>query len=248
MLRIDPHLAVFRPAPDRIAVGAQDPVAVLDADPPTLRAIAAMTRGVLPQELEQLIGQSHAQALLNTLAPALIEASPVVPVLVRGRMQLAEQLHRAARDAGHPAGEGSVIVPVAAWRMPDAETDRLLAAGAAHLPVVVGDAWVQVGPYVAAGGGCTQCSARLDPPVLPAHLAPAPTQIALAQCIVTVLDALRRAGEGELQDGWATRIRQRDGVVSAVRRRRPCQHLRALQPVLDPSAEERSRRGSAKAA
>lgn len=223
MLRLDRHLAVFRTAPERIAIGAQQRVAELDADPPTLRGIAALTRGVLPRELAQLIGDEPARALLEAVGPALTTAAPAVPVLVRGRIRLAEQVHRAARDSGHAAGEGALIVPVAPWRLPMAERERLLAAGAAHLPVVAGDAWVQVGPFVPEGGGCPRCATATDVAVLPAHLTPAPTPIAAAQTVVTVLEALRRAGEGELPAGWCARIRQRDGVVSAVRRR-PCRH------------------------
>lgn len=228
MLRLDPHLAVFRSTPERIVIGAQQPVAVLDADPPTLRAIAAMTRGVLPQELEQLVGDAYAHSLLTQLAPALVDATPAVPVLVRGRIRLSEQLHRAVRDSGHRAGSDAIIVPVAPWRMPAAETERLLSSGAAHLPVVLGDAWVQVGPYVGAGGGCVQCAPR-DGTLLPAHLMPEAGPITAAQTVVTVLDALGRAGAGALPEGWAVQIRQRDGAVSALRRRRPCQHQRGRQ-------------------
>ncbi|WP_347756738.1 hypothetical protein [Agrococcus sp. ProA11] len=242
MLRLDPHLAVFRRTPDRIAIGAQAPVAELDADPPTLRAIAALTRGVLPRELAQLVGDDAARTLLATIAPAVLDEPPAIPTLVRGRVPLAERLHRAARDSGHPAGNDGVIVPVAPWRLPDAEVARLRGAGTAHLPVIVGDAWLQVGPFVPAGGACTRCAPKQSP-VLPAHLTPAASPIAAAQCVVTVLDALRRASDDALPAGWAVRIRQRDGTVSALRRR-PCPHLGA-RPARGAA---RSRPGIAKAA
>ncbi|MCH1882633.1 hypothetical protein [Agrococcus sp. ARC_14] len=250
MLRLDPHLAVFRTSPDRIAIGAQQPVAQLDADAPTLRAIAALTRGVLPRELGQLIGEVPAQTLLEVLEPAIVEAVAPVATLVRGRIPLAEQLHRAARAAGHPTrvdGEG-VIVPVAPWRLPARELERLLDAGDAHLPVVVGDAWLQVGPFVPSGGGCAQCARPAGDPLLPGHLTPVASPIAASQAVVTLLEALRRASEGALSAGWAVRIRQRDGAVSAVRRRR-CSH-RAAQGSAARSrpAAERSRRGTATAA
>lgn len=243
MLRLDPHLAVFRSTPDRIAIGAQEPVAELDADAPTLRAIAALTRGVLPRELEQLIGDGPARVLLSTLESAVIDAPPAIPTLVRGRIQLAERLHRAARDSGHPAGDDGLIVPVAPWRLPDAESERLRRSGAAQLPVVVGDAWLQVGPFVPAGGSCTQCPPPKQGPLLPAHLTPGASPIAAAQCVVTVLDALRRASDDALPAGWAVRIRQRDGAVSALRRR-ACSHLGA-RPARGVA---RSRPGIAKAA
>lgn len=228
MLRLDPHLAVFRTAPDRIAIGAQQPVAELDADEPTLLGIAALTRGVVRRELEHLLGEEPAAALLRAVEPALEEPPPAVAVRVRGRIPLAGELHRAARRAGLPAGDG-LIVPVAPWRLPDAELERLLDAGVAHLPVVVGDVWVQVGPFVPAGG-CPRC-ARQDGPgqhatvLLPGHLTPTPSAIAAAQTIVTVLGAIRRAGDEALPPGWAARIRQRDAAVSAVRRSRArCSH------------------------
>ncbi len=245
MLRLDPHLAVFRIAPDRIAIGAQQPVAVLDADPPTLCALAALTRGVLRQELDQLIGAAAAAALLAALAPALVDEAPRVPLLVRGRVPLAARLHRAARETGHPASGEGVVVPVAPWRLPDAETARLLAAGVAHLPVVVGDAWLQIGPFVPRGSGCARCGPP-PAPVLPAHLTPTPTPIAAAQAVAAVLSALERAGEGSLPEGWAVRVAQRDGAVSAVRRRRACAH-----PPTAPSGgreEARAPRGTARAA
>lgn len=246
MLRLDPHLAVFRTAPDRIAIGAQQPVAELDADPPTLHAIAALTRGVLPRELEQLVGEEQAQSLLAVMQPALVDAVPATPVLVRGRIRLAGHLHRAVRDSGHPAGDDGIVVPVAPWRLPVMETERLLGSGVAHLPVVVGDAWVQVGPFVPRGDGCVQCPPSTDLAMLPAHQTPEPSPIAAARAVVTVLDALRRASEGALPSGWAARIGQRDGAVSALRRRRPCQHLRDRQAGL-PQQRRRGRSAAAPA-
>jgi hypothetical protein len=227
MLRLDPHLAVFRTSPDRIAIGAQQPVAELDADPPTLQALAALARGVLPIELAQLLGDEPAQALLDAVGPALVAPGPAIPVIVRGRIRLAEQLHRAARDAGHPAGDGGVVVPVAPWRLPPAEQQRLRDAGVAHLPVTIGDAWVQVGPFEPAGG-CDRCGGLVDAALLPAHLSPVPSPIAAAQTVVTVLEALRRAGAGALPDRWGVRIAQRDGAVSALRRR-ACPHRAAAR-------------------
>lgn len=231
MLRLDPNLAVFRSSPDRIVIGAQQPLAELDADEPTLRGIAALSRGVVRRELEHLLGDEPAAALLDAVAPALQLAPGLLPVLVRGRIPLAAALHRAARQAGHPRPLGSrppgdaLVVPVAAWRLPDAESQRLLAAGDAHLPVVVGDVWVQVGPFVPAGAGCPLCPAPEQPLLLPGHLTPAPSAIAGAQAVVTVLGALRRASDGTLPPGWAARIRQRDAAVSAVRRSRArCPH------------------------
>ncbi|WP_072313875.1 hypothetical protein [Agrococcus sp. Marseille-P2731] len=243
MLRLDPHLAVFRSSPDRIAIGAQERIADLDADAPNLRAIAALTRGVLPRELAQLIGEEQAQALLATIDAAVVDEQPRLPVVVRGRIRLAEQLHRSVRDAGHRAGE-DVVLPVAPWRLPVGEVERLLVSGAAHLPVVVGDAWLQIGPYVPAGGGCARCAITGDDTLLPAHLTPEASPVAAAQAVATVLGALRRASEGALPAGWGARIRQRDGAVSALRRRRPCSHLG--DPRL-PEAE-RSRPGTAMAA
>ena len=225
MLRLDPHLAVFRTSPDRIAVGAQQPIAELEADEPTLRGIALLTRGVLRRELEQLLGDEAAAALVDALGPALAVPVPAVPARVRGRIPLALELHRALSSAGHRADDAAVVVPVAPWRLPHAERDRLFAAGTAQLPVIVGDAWVQVGPFLPAGGGCAEC-APADEALMPAHLTPVPTPAAAAQTVVTVLDALRRLGDGDLPTGWGARIRQRDGAVSAVRRARPrrCAH------------------------
>lgn len=224
MLRLDPHLAVFRSAPDRVTVGAQQPVAELPADDPTLRGLALLTRGVVRRELEHVLGDEPAAALLEALAPALDPMPPAVPTLVRGRIPLALELHRALDRAGHRVADGALVLPVAPWRLPHRERDRLVESGAAHLPVTVGDAWVQVGPFVPAGGGCVECAAD-DESLLPAHLAPVPSAIAAAQTVVTVLGALRRLGEGALPAGWGARVRQRDGAVSALRRaRRACRH------------------------
>lgn len=219
MLRLDPHVAVFRTAPDRIAIGAQQRIADLDADPTTLRGIAALTRGVLPRELAHLVGEEACEALVQALSPAFGPTVPAVAIRVRGRIPLALELHRAARASGHPGGDDGVVIPVAPWRLPVAERERLAAAAGAQLPVVVGDAWVQVGPFVAAGHGCARRGRPEPEPLVPAHLPPGMSPIAAAQAIVSVLDALRRIGEGALPCGWAVRIRQRDGGVSAVRRR-----------------------------
>lgn len=237
MLRLDPNLAVFRTSPDRIAIGAQAPVASLPADLLTLRALAALTRGVLRPELEQLIGVEEAAGLLATIAPALARTEPHPRVTVRGRIRLATEVHRAARAAGHAAGD-DVLVPVAPWRLPDAELAHLVAQEAAWLPVTVGDAWVQVGPFVPAGAGCDRCWQAAPGTILPAHLVPEASPAAAAQTVVTVLQALARHGEGSLPEGWAVRIRQGDAAVSAVRRRR-CGHAEAAV---------RARRGTAMAA
>ena len=82
MLRLDPHLAVFRSAPDRIVIDAQQPVVELDADESTLRGIAALTRGVVRRELEHLLGDDPAAELLEAVEPALQLAPPLLPVLV----------------------------------------------------------------------------------------------------------------------------------------------------------------------
>ncbi|MET4099688.1 hypothetical protein ABIB37_001925 [Agrococcus sp. UYP10] len=230
MLRLDPHLAVFRSAPDRIAIGAQQPVAELDADDPTLLGIAALTRGVVRRELEHLLGDEPAAVLLRAVGPALEPAPPTLGVRVRGRIPLADALHRAARLSGHPARDDGLVLPVAAWRLPDAELERLAASRLAHLPVVVGDVWVQVGPFVPAGAGCAHCArqdaTRLDgDALLPGHLTPVPSPIAAAQTVVTVLGALRRAADEALPAGWGARIRQCDAAVSALRRSRArCPH------------------------
>ncbi|MCR8671222.1 hypothetical protein, partial [Agrococcus sp. HG114] len=144
MLRLDPHLAVFRSAPDRISIGAQQPVAQLVADEQTLRGIALLTRGVVRRELEHVLGDEAAAALLEALGPALQPLPAPVPARVRGRIPLALELHRALDRAGHRAADDAVVVPVAPWRLPYRERDRLLESGLAHLPVVVGDAWVQL--------------------------------------------------------------------------------------------------------
>jgi hypothetical protein len=235
MLRLDPHLAVFRTSPDRIAIGAQQPVAELDADPTTLRGLSLLTRGVLRRELEHLLGDAPAAALLDAVAPALLETAPAVPVRVRGRIRLALDVHRALDQAGHRVADDALVIPVAPWRLPHAERERLLTDGVAHLPVVVGDAWVQVGPFVGADERCPAC-APVDETLVPAHLAPVASPAATAQTILTVLDAVRRLGEGTLPSGWGARIRQRDGAVSALRRGRSrvCPH--------------RSRPGTARAA
>lgn len=228
MLRLSPHLAVFRSAPDRVTVGAQLPVAELPADDATLRGLALLMRGVVRRELEHVLGDEPAAALLEALEPALEPLPPAVPTLVRGRIPFALELHRALDRAGHRAGDladgDALVLPVAPWRLPYRERDRLLASGLPHLPVTVGDAWVQIGPFVPAGGGCAACAID-DEALLPAHLAPVPSVIAAAQTVVTVLGALRRIGQDELPEGWGARVRQRDGGVSAIRRaRRACRH------------------------
>jgi hypothetical protein len=233
MLRLDPHLAVFRSAPDRVTIGGQQPVAELPADDPTLHGLALLMRGVVRRELELALGDERAAALLEALALALDPLPPAVPALVRGRIPFALELHRALDRAEHRVADDGLVLPVSPWRLPHRERDRLVASGAAHLPVTVGDAWVQVGPFVPAGGGCAECAID-DEGLVPAHLAPVPSAIAAAQTVVTVLGALRRLGADGLPAGWGAQIRQRDGAVSALRRARACRH--------------RARRGTARAA
>lgn len=220
MLRLDPRLALFRSAPDRVTIGAQHPAIELVADEPTLRGLAALTRGVLRPELEQLLGAEAAAALLEAVAPALAEGPPPIAIRVRGRLALARTIQRAARDEGHPSGT-QLVIPVAPWRLPRLEVERLVAQRTAHLPVLVGDAWVQVGPYQP-GDGCEACVGAHEGGVMPAHLVPVPSPAARWQAVASVLAALRLASAGELAPGWGARIAQSGGAVSALPATPPC--------------------------
>ncbi|GAA3603194.1 hypothetical protein [Agrococcus terreus] len=219
MLRLDPRLALFRSSPDRVSIGAQAPVAELADDDASMRGVAALVRGVLRPELDQLLGADAARELLERVGPALDAPSACIAVRVRGRLALARTIQRAARAAGHPSGE-ALVVPVAPWRLPAGEVRRLVADDAPHLPVVVGDAWIQVGP--AGRGGCERCVGAHEGGPMPAHLVPVPGAAARWQVVATVLSGLRLAAAGELPDGWGARIAQRDGAVSALPAPLPC--------------------------
>lgn len=228
MLRLDPRLAVFRSASDTITIGAQASIAHLADTPATMRAVAALARGVLPRELDQLVGAPTARSLLAELGDALASDRAPVTVRMRGTVPLARHLQRAAREAGHAAGE-AVVVPVAPWRLPVAERERLAAARTPHLPVTIGDAWVQVGPF---DDGARPCSCDEAPSTLPSHLVPVPTVAARHGAIAAVLTGLARASAGTIEPGWAVRVAQRDGAISDATQACAC----------------RARRGTARAA
>lgn len=177
LLRIDPRLPRVWRSPSALQLGVDPPRVVLE--PLTTseeRVVHALRIGLPPAAFPAAaeaagLEQEGAGRLLDAVAPAL-EREPAPEtrrVAVRGRSPLARALAAAltapvdhgAEDAAGDAVEASapqLVVLVADWVLPPAEAGAWLRREVPHLPVVVADGAVRVGPVIRAGSGpCAHC-------------------------------------------------------------------------------------------
>jgi hypothetical protein len=166
-----------------VQFGVDVPLVVLDdVDAGTERLISALVSGISQTGFDMMartvgLGSEAAQ-LLARLEPVLEHASavPTARVAVTGDGPLADELRRmldaegilAAPDESGP----DVAVVVAAWVLSPEDHGSWLRRDIPHLPVVIGDGGVTVGPLVEPGDGpclyCVQLSRTDDDPAWPA--------------------------------------------------------------------------------
>ncbi len=163
MLRLDPALPIIWTSPRSVRLGAQRAIATLDdVDDDTAALLDRMRRGVVPTEPAVVLGDERAATLLAVLAPALDHRErPRMRVEVRGAGPVAATVRRVLEEDGHRMAQRSldVSVSVADWRLPDLERQRLLRRDRVHVPVIVGDQRIVVGPWTVPGeGACPRCA------------------------------------------------------------------------------------------
>jgi hypothetical protein len=221
VLRLDPRWPLLWRSPSSVQFGSDEPAAVLsDVSEGEDRLLSTLASGVSESGFAMLadslgVPPDRAQALLAALAPVL-EREPTAPsrvAAVLGDSPLARTtaaLLSSARVLGSP-DDATLVVLVADWVVAPADHLPWLNRDVVHLPVVVAERSITVGPLVEPGfGACLHCVhlARVDsdaawPAVATQLLGRAPREVgslevAEAATFVTrrVLERLRGAGVG----------------------------------------------------
>lgn len=168
VLRLDPRLPILWRTPSSVQVGADPAVAVLDeVSEGDARVLAALVAGVSGSGLEMLartagVGDGRREELLARLAPALLGPTRGAPgaAAVLGDSALARAIAGllAASDALAAPDDAGLVVLVGDWVLAPADHLTWLNRDVPHLPVVVSESAVTVGPLVEPGvGPCLNC-------------------------------------------------------------------------------------------
>ena len=225
VLRLDPRLPVLWRTPSSVQIGSDPAVAVLeDVSDGDARVLAALVAGVSESGLEMLaavagVDDARRDELLDLLRPALLSPSQCegAKAAVLGDSALARTVARllAAAEVLAPPEEASMVVLVGDWVLAPADHLPWLNRDVPHLPVVVSEAAVTVGPFVEPGDGpCLHCVhlARVDSdaawPALATQLLGReprevpPLEVAEAAAFVTRRVFDRLAGRRERGRSW----------------------------------------------
>ena len=228
-------------SPSSLQFGVDEPLVVLDeVDAGTERMVAALVGGISSTGFDMMargagVSTDAAAELLSQLEPVLApEAADAsarrARVAVSGDGPLADELRRVLRDervlAESDQSTPDLAVIVAGWVISPEDHGTWLRRDIPHLPVVVGDGGVTVGPLVEPGDGpclyCVQLARTDDDPAWPAiatQLWTRPTPELSGVAVVeaagfvarTVLERLRR-GVG---DAVSRRLASSTGEVSS---------------------------------
>ena len=180
VLRLVPQLPVVWRTPTSIQFGVTRPSVVLhDLDLASEKMIAALTAGVSRSGLTMIARaagatEAAADALLAQLRPVMLRPSPPAPapVVIAGSGLLADRLAGLLAGAGVPlllartpaaaeASDASFAIAIGHYVLDPALHGLWLRRDVAHLPVVLGDSSVAIGPLVEPGRtACLYCLQR----------------------------------------------------------------------------------------
>ncbi len=175
VLRLDPALPLLWRTPSSVQFGSEEPAVVLeDVSEGEDRLLATLGAGIsdtgyvmLARSLD--VSAEAAETLLDALAPVLVTkaAEPLRRAAVLGDSPLARTIAGllSSEAALGRAEEAAVVVLVADWVLAPADHLAWLNRDVPHLPVLVSERSVSVGPLVEPGDGpCLYCVqlARLD--------------------------------------------------------------------------------------
>jgi len=242
VLKLADHIPIVWRSPTSLQLGIDAPRIVLDdVGAGEERLIAALRRGISPSGWSMLardagLTEERARGLLAGLGP-LLSAPPAAAsgrVLVLGDGPIATALAALLEDAGRlarpEARHPELVVLVAAWVIGPEDAQHWLRRDVPHLPVVVTDRTVTVGPLVEPGSGpclyCGQLTLTDADPAWPAIAAqlwgrPAPRISALTVSTVAAFAARRLiarldAGGPGTADARAWRLADEGGAISVV--------------------------------
>lgn len=265
VLKLDPRIPILWRDPSTVQLGADPVVAVIpDVSAGLERLLAIVQAGVSESGFAMFastfgVTPRQAQRLRDALAPALMApvegASEGPRVLVAGAGPLATEIARIVHALGLLTSDESaarLVVLVADHVVPPADHRRWLHRDVSHLPVVVGEAAISVGPLVVPGrSACLHCVGLhrrdADPawPAIASQLtttpsAPSPpVRAAAAAAHVTRLVAAVADGQPVAAEE-AVRIAG-DGSVLSVQRFEPHPACRCAAPQESDWAREDAR-------
>ena len=229
VLRLDPHLPVVWRTPTSLQFGVTRPAVVFDdLDLGSEKMIAALTAGISRSGLDMMarsagLDATAVDALLTRLSPVMLrERQPApAPVVVAGSGLLADRVTALLAAEGVPvllartvaaaeATQASFAIVIGRYVL-DPELHGLwLRRDVAHLPVVLGDASVAIGPLVVPGQtACLFCLQRhatdADPawPAIASQLwgrpSPAETQLVASEAAAIVARLVLSGAEASSQ-------------------------------------------------
>lgn len=237
-------------SPTSLQFGVDAPLAVLQGlSAGAERAVAALVSGISESGFEMTarsvgLSDDEARALLATLEPALEreEAPAASRVAVSGTGQLADELRRALDAEGvlidarpdasaHPSrspsidGDPTLAVIVAGWLVGAEDHGTWLRRDIPHVPLVIGETAVTLGPFIEPGAGpclyCVQLSQMDADPAWPAiatQLWSRPalqlTPLALAEATAFAARRILQRMEAGVSDARSWRLSTRDGRIS----------------------------------
>ncbi len=227
VLRLDPQRPVVWRTPTSLQIGVTRPSVVLhDLDAASEHMIAALGAGISHSGLVMIARsagatESQADALLTRLRPALIAERPpaIAPVVVAGSGLLADRLVALLAGAGVPvqlarssaaaeAAQAGFAVVIGHYVLDPALHGLWLRRDVPHLPVILGDTGVAIGPLVEPGRtACLLCLQRhasdADPawPAIASQLwgrrSPAETELVASEAAAIVARLVIARGRGE---------------------------------------------------
>lgn len=276
VLKVRADVPLVWRSPSSLQFGVDLPRVVLhDVDAASERMISALVGGISRSGFDMMARSAgitaEAAAELLSRLDAVLEREAAAPAAARARVAvsgegtLANEVRRVLEAervlAGSDEGSPGLAVVVAGWVISPEDHGRWLRRDIPHLPVVVADAGVTVGPLVEPGIGpclyCVQLSRTDDDPAWPAiatqlwnRPAPAMTPLAVAEAASFIA---RRAGE-RLTSGPGEAISWRlagdGGAVTARAWARHAQCRCAVPAESDwaPAADPASRSATTRAA
>jgi hypothetical protein len=224
VLRLDPQLPIVWRTPTSLQFGVTTPPVVLhDLDLASEKMIAALSAGISRSGLVmtgRASGASEAQvdALLARLTPVMLREKPTPPppVVVAGTGLFADRLTGLLAGAGVPvllartveaaeAAEATFAVAIGQYVLDPALHGLWLRRDVPHLPVILGDSSVAIGPLVEPGRtACLYCLQRhasdADPawPAIASQLwgrrSPAETELVASEAAAIVARAVLSRG------------------------------------------------------
>lgn len=180
VLRLDPQLPLVWRTPTSLQFGVTRPSVVLhDLDLATEKMIAALGAGISRSGLDMIARSAGAteaavDALLTRLRPVMLrpKTSAPAPVVVAGTGLLADRIAGLLAGAGVPvliartvaaaeSAQASFAIVVGSYVLDPALHGLWLRRDVAHLPVILGDSSVAIGPLVEPGRtACLLCLHR----------------------------------------------------------------------------------------